>query len=159
MSAARRLYAETIPATFLRLALAGSAGVVFAVAALIPADPFVRVLIASAGGTELLMLWLLHDLTIEVTAEALELRFGPGWIRRRHRIADLASAERIEGGWRTGAGVRFGVCCTTYRVAAGELVELRLRSGWRLRIGVPDAAKFLRALAEAGIGPPEPKAA
>lgn len=148
----RVLYRETRPATILRVVLGGSAAIVLAVAVLLPAEPQLRALVASAALLELLLLLFLHQLVIEVREDVLELRFGWGWIRRRYAIADLASARFREWSWLQGPGVRVGVRCSRYLVARGEVVELHLKSGWRILLGTADARKLLRALGEAGVG-------
>jgi hypothetical protein len=147
----RVLHRETRPATILRVVLGGSAIAILAVAALLPADPAVRMLVASAAAAELLILFALHSLTIEVREDALELRFGPGWLRRRYAIADIASARLREWRWLQGAGVRVGTRGTIYLVAKGDVVELTLKSGRWICVSALEARKLLRALGDAGV--------
>ena len=151
MSGARTLHVETVPASILRVALGGSAMMIFAVAAFLPAEPQVRAIIALAGVAELLMLIVLHSMTIEVRADALELRFGAGVFRRRYPIGAIAAAAFREWTWRSGAGVRVGLGGTIYLVARGDIVELRLGSGRRILFSAANGRKVVRALGEAGV--------
>lgn len=151
MSGARTFHVETVPATILRLALGGSAMMIFAVAAFLPAELQVRVMIALAAVAELLLLLVLHSMTIEVRADALELRFGAGVFRRRYPIAAIAGAAHHAWTWRSGAGVRVGLGSTIYLVARGDVVEIRLQSGRRILFSALDGRKVVRALGEAGV--------
>lgn len=151
MSNPRILYSESHPAVILRAALGGSAMVMLAVAAFLPADLQVRLVIMCAALAELILLFALRTLTIEVRTDALELRFGPGWIRRTYAIGQIASAEFREWSWRRGAGVRVGFTGSIYLVARGDVVELRLQSGRRIFFSAADARRVLRALGETGV--------
>ena len=151
MSGGRLLHVETVPATILRVALGGSAMMIFAVAAFLPAELQVRVIIALAGVAELLLLIVLHSMTVEVRSDALELRFGAGVFRRRYPIGTIAAAAFHAWTWRSGAGVRLGLSGTIYLVARGDIVEIRLQSGRRILFSAADGRKVVRALGEAGV--------
>lgn len=105
MSTGRILHSETNPAVILRIALGTSVILTLAVAAFLPADAQVRLIICLAAAAEFLLLYALRDLSIEVRDDALELKFGPGLIRPSYPIEKIASAERREWSWLRGAGV------------------------------------------------------
>lgn len=149
-------YTETQPATTLRIVLGGSAFVIIAIAALIPADLQVRLILLSAAAAELLVLFALHSLTIEVRADALELRFGAGLVRRRYPIESIASAALRDWAWWRGSGVRVGFRGTIYLVSRGDVIEIRLVSGWKVFFSCGDGRKLLRALDEAGVPDTDP---
>lgn len=156
MSSSRILYAETLPAMILRVALGGSAMLIFSVAALLPAEPTIRILIALTGVAELLVMFALNSLTIEVREDALELRFGSGWLRRSYPIEKIASAKAQKWSWLRGAGIHMGLRGSMYLLTRGEVVEMRLESGWRIVFSCESAQRVLRALSEAGVADIDP---
>jgi hypothetical protein len=108
----------------------------------------------TAGGVvafELLMLWLMFRLELEVRVEpdALYIRFAP-FIRRRIAYSNIRAAEartyspiREYGGW----GIRYGAAGKAYNVSGNEGVQLRMANGERLLIGSQRANELASAIA------------
>lgn len=101
-------------------------------------------------GLNLLLLWLLYrmELDVRVEPDALHVRFWP-FIRRRLPYPDIRSAEARAysplgeyGGW----GIRYGRAGKAYNVSGSQGVQLALRSGERLLLGSQRADELAAAI-------------
>ncbi len=90
--------------------------------------------------------WLFSSLTVEVTADELRWRFGPGLVRRRIPLEDIAAAEPVTTSWTDGWGIhhtRFG---WLHNIAGFQAVALRLGNGRRFAVGTDEPEPLLAAL-------------
>jgi hypothetical protein len=90
--------------------------------------------------------WLFRSLTIEVADGELRWRFGPGWIRRQVRLADIVEVTpvrtRVIEGWGI-HGSRFG---WLYNVAGFDALAFRLKDGTRFCLGTDDGPRLREAV-------------
>jgi hypothetical protein len=87
------------------------------------------------------------SLTVEVSAEELAWRFGPGVFRGRVARSDILSATPVENPWWWGWGVHLTPRGWLYNISGLEAVEIALRNGRTFRIGSDDSPGLARALA------------
>lgn len=93
--------------------------------------------------------WLFSSLTVEVTADELRWRFGPGLIGRRVPLKDVVAAEAVTTSWADGWGIhhtRFG---WLHNIAGFQAIALRLGDGRRFAVGTDDPGPLLAALQHA----------
>lgn len=96
---------------------------------------------------------LFSSLTVTVTNDAIEIRFGPGLIRKKFALADIASCRIVRNRWYYGWGIRKIPGGWLYNVSGLDAVELRMSSGRTYRIGTDEPRELRdavqRALSEA----------
>ena len=93
--------------------------------------------------------WLFSSLTVEVTADELRWRFGPGLVRRKVPLKDIVAAEAVTTSWADGWGIhhtRFG---WLHNIAGSQAVALRLGNGRRFAVGTDEPGPLLAALQRA----------
>jgi hypothetical protein len=100
-------------------------------------------LVVAAPAVFLLLGWL----TVSVSDEALDVRFGVGLIGRRIALANISSARIVRNPWYYGWGIRRIPGGWLYNVAGFESVEVTLDSGDALRIGTDEPITLKAALA------------
>jgi hypothetical protein len=101
---------------------------------------------AVAAGVLLICLFLFHALTVTVTRDAIELRFGVGLVHKRIPVDDIVAARAVRSPWYWGWGVRGMPGGWLFNVSGFDSVEIRLGSGRRYRIGTDEPAALLRAV-------------
>ena len=94
--------------------------------------------------------WVFTTLTTEVADGAFRFWFGPGVWRKRWPLEEIAEARATRSRFWEGIGIRITTRGMLYNVAAGPAVELRLRSGERLRVGTDEPERLLAALGRPG---------
>jgi hypothetical protein len=94
----------------------------------------------------LLITWLFSSLTIELGGGELRWRFGPGFIRKRVALADIASARAVRTSLLEGWGIHLTRYGWLYNVSGYDAVEVTLRSGKRFALGTDQPAALLAAL-------------
>jgi hypothetical protein len=131
-------------------AVGGGVALLFAIGARrkLPLPIYVAV-----GAVLLLAGVVFSSLTIEVDDGELRSHFGPGFWRKRVRLADVEGAELAPSTWWEGWGIRITPRGMLYNVSGTGAVEVRLRSGERFRLGSDEPEALLRAI-RAGLGPP-----
>lgn len=101
----------------------------------------------------LVILVLFVSLTVTVDDERVELRMGPGPIRRRISLSDVVSVDRMRlPWWAVGYGIRMSLNGKRqlWRVSGSEAVNLQL-SGERLLLITSDEPDALAAVIRAAI--------
>ncbi len=78
---------------------------------------------------------LFSTLTVVIWEDELEVRFGPGPIRKRFKLRDIESCRVVKNHWYYGWGIRLTPHGVLYNVSGFYAVELRLRTGKKFRIG------------------------
>jgi len=100
----------------------------------------------------LVVMVLFTSLTVTVDAAALEIRFGPGPIRKRWELSQILGARAVRNHWVWGWGIRITPHGWLYNVSGLDAVELSLSGGSNCRVGTDDPRGLLRALREASGG-------
>ncbi|MFC1962994.1 hypothetical protein ACFLWB_03240 [Chloroflexota bacterium] len=75
------------------------------------------------------------SLTVAIWEEELEVRFGPGPIRKRFKLNEIESCKVVKNHWYYGWGIRLTPHGVLYNVSGFHAVEIRLRTGKKFRIG------------------------
>ncbi|MGD1900795.1 MAG: hypothetical protein ACFB9N_00955 [Geitlerinemataceae cyanobacterium] len=89
-------------------------------------------------------------LTVRVDAQAVACQFRFGLLRRQFEIAAIDGAESVRNPWYYGWGIRLTPQGWMYNVSGFDVVQLRLASGKRFRIGT-DEPEQLKAAIETAI--------
>ncbi len=82
-----------------------------------------------------LALVLFSSLTVVIWEEELEVRFGPGLIRKRLKLNEIESSKVVKNRWYYGWGIRLTPHGILYNVSGFYAVEIKLRTGKKYRIG------------------------
>jgi hypothetical protein len=85
-------------------------------------------------------------LTIEVGDDELLFHFGPGFLKKRIALGEIAAATPARSRWWEGIGPRITPEGMLYTVTIGPAVEVALASGKRFRLGTNQQAALLAAL-------------
>ncbi len=89
---------------------------------------------------------LFATLTTVVERGVLEVRFGPGLIRRRIKLSDIKDVHVVRNPWYCGWGIRWIGRGWLWNVSGYGAVELELRDGRRFRIGTDQPQELAKAL-------------
>jgi len=104
--------------------------------------PALLVVLAVIG----LVALLFGSLTVSVTTEDVALRFGPGPIGKRFRVADIRGTRVVRNRWFYGWGIRWTPYGWLYNVSGLSAVEITLESGRRYRIGTDEPERLAQAI-------------
>ena len=89
------------------------------------------------------------SLTVTIDAGHVTIRFGLTPVRKRIRLADIASFEAVRNPWYFGWGIaRYGPGWL-YNVSGFEAIEIVRTDDTQLRIGTGDSQGLIRALSAA----------
>ena len=94
----------------------------------------------------LAMMVLFATLTVELHDNVLELRFGPGVIRKRIELANIASCEVVRNAWIYGWGIHLTPHGWLYNVAGRSAVQIVTKEGTTFRIGTDDPDNLAQAI-------------
>jgi hypothetical protein len=92
---------------------------------------------------------LFCSLTVTVGAAHVTIRFGLTPVRKRIRLADVASFEAVRNPWYFGWGIQRYGPGWLYNVSGFEAIEIVRTDGKELRIGTDDAQGLIQALSAA----------
>ena len=95
-------------------------------------------------------------LTVEVTQDAIRLRFGVGLVRKRIPLRDVSSWREVRNPWYAGWGIHLAPGGMLWNVSGLDAVELVLGEGKRFRIGTDEPAALAAAIARAKGEAPAP---
>ena len=95
---------------------------------------------------------LFSSLAVVIREDDLEVRFGPGPIRKRFKLHDIESCQVVKNHWYYGWGIRLTPHGWLYNVSGFNAVEIRLRTGKKFRIGT-DAPQELEGVIRQVIKP------
>ena len=90
---------------------------------------------------------LFATLTVVIAEDVLEIRFGPGVIRKKFPLKEIASCQVVKNPWYYGWGIHLIPHGWLYNVSGSSAVEIKMKSGKKYRIGtdVPnDLEKVIR---------------
>ena len=121
--------------------LTGGSGVVVA----LKNTPASIPLLASSA---IILIWaiLLDSLTVRISNNFIEIRFGIGIIRKQFAIAKIQSATIVRNKWYYGWGIRLTPHGWLYNVAGLDAVEIRLNNGKQYRIGTDEPKELHKAI-------------
>ncbi len=89
---------------------------------------------------------LFSSLTVVIWEEELEVRFGPGPIRKRFKLNEIESCQVVKNPWYYGWGIRLTPHGMLFRVSGFYAVEIKLRTGKKFRIGTDVPQELERAI-------------
>ena len=89
------------------------------------------------------------SLTVTVDDLHVTIRFGLTPLRKRIRLADIASVEAVRNPWYFGWGIQRYGPGWLYNVSGFDAIEIVRTDGKELRIGTDDSQGLIRALSGA----------
>ena len=92
---------------------------------------------------------LFSSLTVVIKKEELEVRFGPGTVRKRFRLDEIESVQTVKNPWHYGWGIRTTPDGLLYRVSGLYAVRLKLRNGKQYQIGTDVPRELEQAIRQA----------
>jgi hypothetical protein len=90
-------------------------------------------------------------LTITIEDGILRASFGPGLIRKRVKLADVASVRPVPVRWWYGWGIHLTPRGWLYNVSGWKAVEITLRNGRRFCLGTDEPENLQKAIQEASV--------
>jgi hypothetical protein len=95
---------------------------------------------------------LFYRLTVAVDEEFVEIRFGPGVIRKKWRLAEIESCGPVRNRWWQGLGIHWiGKRTWLFNISGLDAVELRMKDGRIFRVGT-DEPETLSELIQGRLG-------
>jgi len=91
---------------------------------------------------------LFHSLTVEISNNHLEIRFGVGIVKKRFEIKDIEKAYPVRNRWYYGWGIRLIPHGWLYNVSGLDAIEFVMSSGKRYRIGTDQPNELAQAVNE-----------
>jgi hypothetical protein len=92
---------------------------------------------------------LFSSLTVIIWENDLEIRFGPGLIRKKFRLQDIESVKAVRNRWFYGWGIRLTPHGWLYNVSGYSAVEIKLKTGVKYRIGTDVPQELEEAIRQA----------
>ncbi len=92
---------------------------------------------------------LFSSLTVVIREEELEVRFGPGIIRKRFRLDEIESVQTLKNPWYYGWGIRVTPHGLLFRVSGLYAVHIKLRTGKQYQIGTDVPRELEQAINQA----------
>jgi hypothetical protein len=92
---------------------------------------------------------LFPSLTVIIWEEELEVRFGPGTIRKRFKLNEIESCRVVKIPWYYGWGIRLTPHGILFRVSGFHAVEIKLGTGRRYLIGTDVPQELDEAIRQA----------
>ncbi len=81
---------------------------------------------------------LFATLTVKMDEGTLEVRFGPGVIRKRFPLKDIESCQVVTNPWYYGWGIRMTPHGWLWNVSGLNAVEIQTKGGNKYRIGTDE---------------------
>ena len=104
------------------------------------------VILASATGGLGICLALFCKLTVQIKDRVLCFWFGPGLIRKKISISEIATANPVRNNWWNGWGIHGFGGGVLYNISGFDAVEIKLTAGKKLRIGTDEPQKLTDAI-------------
>jgi hypothetical protein len=96
-----------------------------------------------------IVLVLFSSLTVIISENDLEIRFGPGLIRKKFRLKNIESVHAARNRWFYGWGIRLTPHGWLYNVSGFSAVEIKLKTGAKYRIGTDEPQELEEAIRQA----------
>ena len=103
----------------------------------------VMVIIAAA-------LVLFVSLTVVIQEEEMEVKFGPGLVKKRFKLSEIQSCQVVKYPWYYGWGIRMTTQGILFRVSGLYAVKIQLVTGKQYNIGT-DTPQELEAAIQSAI--------
>ncbi|HUU10830.1 MAG TPA: hypothetical protein VM431_09865 [Phycisphaerae bacterium] len=146
-------YQHTQPAHVIRVAMALALAPMLLVMVLVPnAENVPGSTLAILVGVAVILAAttaLFWSMTITVTDDELVWHFGPGVIRKRVPLADVASCQPTRTSFWNGWGIHWSPRGWVYNVSGFGAVDVRLISGKALRLGTDEPEALAEAIRDA----------
>ena len=81
---------------------------------------------------------LFATLTVRVDEDSVRIWFGPGVIRKRFPMKEIASCQMVSNPWYYGWGIRLIPHGWLYNVSGFLSIELQMKTGRKYRIGTDE---------------------
>jgi len=94
----------------------------------------------------LICLALFYSLTVQIKDGFLRFWFGPGLIRKKIPLGDIAFCKPVKIHWWNGWGIHFTQFGTLYNVSGMYAVAIELASGKKLAVGTDEPEKLADAI-------------
>ena len=78
---------------------------------------------------------LFATLAVVIEEDVLEIRFGPGVIRKKFPLKDIESCQVVKNPWYYGWGIRLTPHGWLYNVSGSYAVEIKMKTSKKYRIG------------------------
>jgi len=78
---------------------------------------------------------LFASLTVVLWEDVVEIRFGPGLIRKKFHLKDIESCQVVKNPWYYGWGIHLTPHGWLYNVSGSYAVEIRMKTSRKYRIG------------------------
>ena len=91
-------------------------------------------------------LLLFKTLTVQIAGDVLEIRFGPGFIRKKLSLKEIKSCRMVKNHWYYGWGIRRTPHGWLYNVSGLRAVELQMKNGKKYRIGTDEPEALSEAI-------------
>ena len=111
-------------------------------AAMIPDAPVRPFLLFVTTPVTAVVMILFSSLTVAVDDAAIAIRFGPGLIRKKIKLEDVAGCVSVRNRWWWGWGIQLIPGGWLYNVSGLDAVELKLKNGRVCRIGTDEPQKL-----------------
>ena len=98
--------------------------------------------------TLLVCVALFYSLTVEISNDHLEIRFGVGIIKKRFEIKDIEKAYPVRNRWYYGWGIRWIPHGWLYNVSGLDAIEIVMSSGKRYRVGTDQPNELAQVVNE-----------
>ncbi len=91
---------------------------------------------------------LFATLTVVIEENIIEIRFGPGVIRKKFPLKDIVSCQVVKNPWYYGWGIRLIPQGWLYNVSGSYAIELEMKTGKKYRIGTDIPAELKKAVCQ-----------
>lgn len=106
-------------------------------------EPHVRVVALCLGVSVILICVVIFgSLTVTVNDDTITIQFGPGVIRKKIGLGDVASCRVVRNSWLWGWGIRLIPGGWLYNVSGLDAVELTMKNGRVFRIGTDEPQRL-----------------
>jgi hypothetical protein len=92
---------------------------------------------------------LFATMTIEISHTSLTWSFGPGLIHKAVPITEIDSVAIVKNPWSYGWGIHLTPHGWLYNVSGTTALEIRLKSGKKLRLGTDQPEELMQAIKKA----------
>lgn len=82
-------------------------------------------------------------LTVTADEKSVGFHFGPGIISKRYTYDQIESVVQVRNSWIFGWGIRWYGPGWLYNVSGLDAIELKLKSGKKLRIGTDEPERLM----------------
>ncbi|MDZ7265157.1 MAG: hypothetical protein ONB16_11260 [candidate division KSB1 bacterium] len=89
---------------------------------------------------------LFATLTVDIKERVLEIRFGPGIIRKTFSLKEIEFCQVVKNPWYYGWGIRRTPHGWLYNISGLHAVEITLKNGKKYRIGTDEPNALAQAI-------------